>query len=209
MIPDQERPLPLSPSAAEVIFNKLPSNDHRQQVEQFCQVHGLGLEDAIVILLMRGVGPGQYFMEQLPGEAEQQKLRDYCSMENLSPDAALLSILNRALEQSQVLEEARKSPFIAQAQQQLGAQVAAPTFVARHQKACYVCGTLFKPRNMGQLYCDNGACWAAGAGLVTDAERNRQSSMPTQDMSADQRFERLEGMFMELMRTVKPQQQAR
>ena len=207
MIPEQST-MQFIPSAADTIFAKLPSDHIQQQVSDFCQQNNLGLEDGIVILLMRGIAPGGYFMEQIPGEAEQQKLIDYCSMENLTLEAAILSLVNRALEQPTVLEEARKSPFIAQAQTQLGTRVGASAFQVRTEKECEVCGKGYKPRNTGQRYCNNPECWASGAGLMTHEQRMSGQVSAANGTDLKQEVAELKGMFHQLMQSMNQQQRA-
>jgi hypothetical protein len=201
--PDQTTP------PEEWLFGKLPESptNYKQAVLDFCRTQGLKLEDGLVTLLMHattlcGAGsPGAYFLGQIPGEAEQSKLNDYCLTENLDPEAAILSLLNRALEQPQILDEARKSPFVAQAQAQLGTYTgASPAFTQRQQKPCEQCGEAFKPRNIGQRFCENPSCWAAAAGFQTEAQKSGQE--PTSGSQEHQRLTRLEGMFQELMRTM-------
>lgn len=204
----QGKETPTPPTAAEVIFAKLPDPEYQERVIEYCQQYGVGLEDGVIMLLMRGTDPGQFFVEQLPGEAERSKLQEYCMIEKLTPSAAILSLVNRALESPVVLEEARRSPFIAQAQEQLSqgasARASGSAFRARTMKQCEVCGSDYVPRNNGQKYCENRACWAAGAGLPTAAERERQASGGP---PVEQQIAELRGMFQQLMHAVKPQLQ--
>lgn len=182
---------------AEVLFAKMPK-PNQQAVFNFLKTTGVDLETALLYFAQRGIAPGMYFVEQLPGEPEMHAFGDYCTKENLSPEAAILSIITRALEQPQILDQASRSPFVAQAQQQLGDQSGGlGEFQMRTSRTCESCGNNYKPRNRGQKYCENPKCWANGAGLITDAERNGVPETSTPAM--DSRMAKLEGMFEQLM----------